>query len=388
MIRALRWLWLVLPPGWAVAAFFLPYLLYEALRLWMELRVFGTGPRFESDVLGPPTYLIVATCVAYGGFRAIAFHPLFRPEYCKWLELTRWTDRKPLPAGPIHLVVQDLVVIGLLLALMHTWGMAILQAILAFAFVYQLLLVIPLWVTGLRWRSYAILFVLGAAIWQSQNAAAVVTIVAALYPFTYLSLRRSLERFPWQLPDWWPRLEVKPDATREDRKPGRKYLGWPYDLLQPLRPRWRIRLCDGTAASVLLGWWVYAGLSHVSDFERDSPLPLAWFLIFGAIAWRAVLYCGNYWWPISLWGRLWTGRWIIPRYDRVLVAPILALAVLFFGPVVMRFLHVGIPLQAAVTVALIAWILMNMGPKLIVWQLTGGHRIHPGTADKRLFVKL
>jgi hypothetical protein len=31
---------------------------------------------------------------------------------------------------------------------------------------------------------------------------------------------------------------------------------------------------------------------------------------------------------------------------------------------------------------------MNMGPKLIVWQLTGGHRIHPGAADKRLFVKL
>ena len=36
----------------------------------------------------------------------------------------------------------------------------------------------------------------------------------------------------------------------------------------------------------------------------------------------------------------------------------------------------------------IAWILMIMGPRLVVWQLTVGHRIHPGTVDKRMLVKL
>ena len=47
--------------------------------------------------------------VAYGLYRAMGFHPFFRPSYRKWLETTPWTWRKPLPVGPVRLGWEDLV---------------------------------------------------------------------------------------------------------------------------------------------------------------------------------------------------------------------------------------------------------------------------------------
>jgi hypothetical protein len=386
MIRAIRWLWVVLPRGWIVAVFVVSYLVVEIPFLWLDY-CFGNDDVMQ-DLWRRGNQTIGLWCFAYGVFRVIAFHPLFRPEYCKWLELTPWTSRKPLPAGPIHLVPQDAVVLGILIALMHTTGVVLLQVLLAFAFAYHAALALSLWPTGERWRSYFIVFVLGGAVRLIQYPPLALALLVALYPFTYLSLRRSLERFPWQLPDWWPRLELKPQATREDRKAGQKVLGWPYDLLQPIKSRQGISFSDGTAVSVLLGWWVYAIVANVPAEDQKKAGFLALIAVSYLVLSRVLLYCMNHWWPISLWGRLRTGRWIIPRYDRVFVAPVLTVIVQSVGLTYSTAFPFDVAVGTGIALAFAMAILLNMGPTLTEWRLTGGHRIVAGMANKRDFVQI
>jgi hypothetical protein len=285
-------------------------------------------------------------------------------------------------------VLQDAIVLCVLLALMRTRSVVLLQAMVGFAFAYQCVAALSLWPTGLRWRCYGIAFVLGGAIQLFPNPPAALGLLAVLYPFTYLSLRRSLEGFPWQLPDWWPRFAVKPNATRDDRGPARKSLGWPFDFLQPIAPNIGIRLSDGTATCGLAGWWAYSVIRNIPADEQMKVVFIVTWVIGAAAAVRLAIYCGNYWWPISLRGRLSTGRFIIPRFDRVFVAPLLALAVQIAGLYVTVKLQYGDPLWFAAWSSFAAWILVNAGPSLAEWQLTGGHRISPGIRDRQRFIQL
>ena len=80
---------------------------------------------------------------------------------------------------------------------------------------------------------------------------------------------------------------------------------------------------------LLSGWWLFVlahivkevdGEAHGKSFDGGAyaiALPLA-------IAARLFIYCNGYLPPISLTGRLATGRWLNPGYDQIFVAPLLA----------------------------------------------------------------
>src|SRR5437867_2383985 len=53
---------------------------------------------------------------AYGAYRVFAFHP-YDKSYGSWLATTPWSNRKPLPLGPVHLAIQDVLMVGLVLVL-------------------------------------------------------------------------------------------------------------------------------------------------------------------------------------------------------------------------------------------------------------------------------
>ena len=95
-----------------------------------------------------------------------------------------------------------------------------------------------------------------------------------------------------------------------------------------------------------------------------------------ACLWARILtYVVPYWPPIGLWGRIRTGRWIIPGYDRVFVAPLLSLlATAVLVPSIPLF---GLPwlLAGPACFAITLWIALNVGPSLTAWKLTGKHRI-------------
>jgi len=152
----IRWLAAVWPPGWVLVLALLIYTASQAICLFMEwnarLPLFSLIDYFPYGLFG----------VLYGLYRVWAFHPAARPGYYNWLCRTPWTSRKPFPLGPIHLVWQDLVILGLAVGLL--WprlqidSVEVVQYFLAW---YLAALAITHIVTGEKLSGYTLGFGLG-----------------------------------------------------------------------------------------------------------------------------------------------------------------------------------------------------------------------------------
>jgi hypothetical protein len=92
--------------------------------------------------------------------------------------------------------------------------------------------------------------------------------------------------------------------------------------------------------------------------------------------------------PISLWGRICTLRWIVPRYDQMFVSPLTAFLVAILAP--FGLVRMGLPLEIALpsALSLVLWVVLAMGPSLRHWRLTGAHRIVPFMLGKQQFIEL
>lgn len=111
-------------------------------------------------------------------------------------------------------------------------------------------------------------------------------------------------------------------------------------------------------------------------------------LVITALSWHLAHFLGPYRAPINPLGRLLTGRWVIPGYDRVFLAPLAATIVAVLLPPLLGWY--GMPLlwryPLALTVVVLA--LRNVGPELSDWHLTGEHRLTPGMFVSRdLFLR-
>jgi hypothetical protein len=106
-----------------------------------------------------------------------------------------------------------------------------------------------------------------------------------------------------------------------------------------------------------------------------------------AVLIRLLAYIGPYRPPISFWGRILTGRWIIPGYDYVFLAPLCTLLVALLGwraALLAGPDHWGIVVYPLATAAVLI-VALNMSPSLGQWSLTGHHRIAPwGTDPQRV----
>ena len=96
---------------------------------------------------------------------------------------------------------------------------------------------------------------------------------------------------------------------------------------------------------------------------------------------RFATYIWNYRPPISLWGRIWTGRWIIPGYDQMLAAPVCALIVGVLLPFLLDYWGAPPEYFFPLSLTVVLLIVLEMGPSLNRWQLTGNHRIVPVRAS-------
>jgi hypothetical protein len=156
-------------------------------------------------------------------------------------------------------------------------------------------------------------------------------------------------------------------------------LGWPFDLLQPDQPSRAIDWREGMVVSLLLGWCAYAITAPMDHHPQRDLLYIFLYVISLCMAvTRLKRYTDNYRSPINSWGRLLTFRWIIPGYDKVLVAPLLALAIpwVAFGWLIAV---IGLDPLAVVPVAIacVSIVTLNSGPTLLNWRHTGNHRIAP-----------
>lgn len=397
----MRWLFRTWPPplvlflaGLAVFILELPQIIFE-WRFGVEL--------LQEFRIQPGLFLLYLFSVILGGYRIVYFHPHWRSAYANWLKTTPWVVHKPLPLGPIHFVWQDLLLVGIGFTLVWLlYGRWSIVVVLVFLFTYLILLGISLLLTGERNFAYVLWAFLGLLLLFRNYPLWEAPIALAAYLVGILGLKRSLRSFPWPENSW--------DVTAEQS--AKRIVGWPFGVLapKPAKPLLEIDLWDAGCVSLLTGWGYLVANDLILEYETDnpqafiallailSPLPIA--LI------RVIMYVlsdtGVYLPPISLAGRLITGRWIIPGYDQIFAAPMLAVTAAFgllalvgamplnqildeswINPVMV---FVVIPVMMFVVV----FILLGMGPKRRVWQLTGDYRFSPspmGTSNKANMVE-
>ena len=101
---------LVVPPISAAAGVIFAFGLFSIPQV-----IFGHKPAQVGDP--PARRFLILAAIALGIYRAAAFHPYFRPNYLRWLKMTPWNVRKPLPMGPVELVPEDALGVGLMILL-------------------------------------------------------------------------------------------------------------------------------------------------------------------------------------------------------------------------------------------------------------------------------
>lgn len=378
--RAIGWIRVVLPTL-AVYPFLvlLITVLTDALYLaqWLQLRALFRQIEVSPEILRPfvitrMSWLTVCA-IAFGVFRAVGFHPLCHQDYRQWLSMTPWNIHKPLLGGPPWPLLQDVVIVLLLMLCGHEFSSLALIIPTGFLAGYLLAAAGLSLATGEWQLGYVISFWLATlpllyGYWEWLPLAMLPCVGLA-----YWAMRRSLAKFPWELTEEFERkLRMRPDAV-----PYQGQLGWPFCLMAPKTPTEWIGRRDGLLLSLLLGWFeftAFTALYNVSAQQLRPVDPAVMFFPFiplaiGSGVTLLAIY-GSHWPPISLWGRLLTGRWIISSYDKMAVLPALAVAT----SLVLHSTH-QIELGAVGT-TLGFLMLLVFQPRVEEWWLTGPHRIN------------
>ena len=387
----IRWMRRVLPPTWALILFVACYAVVE-----VPYHLYGESlPEQGAAFLRIQQGFIVICCALYGLYRAVAFHPLRRPEYMKWLASSPWRESLPLPLGPIHIVPQDAVVLlAAELLILRGPEFGLVAPILAFFVPYLLLLSLLLAATGQGSYRWWILFGLGLVVRLCNWPTAGLGVALALYAIAYQGLRCSLSKFPWQDEDGldYARKALKgfPQFTQPASQPTTSCTpGWPFNRLQPVNPKPQVSYGWAFLLSLLVAWYLHVIATIAPPGDIDEMLAMMYgFTTLLMPFMRIVVYCVGHRPPISLLGRIVTMRWIIPGYDQVFVGPICAMAAGLLSNVGLGL--AGLPTSVAIPVGIFAtvFLTLTMGPTLGAWQLTGTHRLSPGAISTTAYGKI
>jgi hypothetical protein len=379
MLRQIR---VVLPPWWALLGFAALYGGTHAFDLWMA----SIAPD-DPTLRRMSAILLMAGSAAHGLFRGVRYHPFFQQGYCAWLDLTPWTSAKPLLLGPVQLVPADTVVLAAV-AVLGGWRNPEIGPFgppLAMLIGYWIALGATFWSTGQSRFGCALVFLFGLMLrlspWPMAAAAVALMVV---FPLAWVGVHRSLAAFPWRGEAWFRSKVI-------ERMVNPSKFGWPWNRLAPDRPPMGVSYRTGTTVGLLVGWLVYSYVSlELGEPEKiEEGLRMAQF---GTITVAVVVRLGIYCWarlpPISLWGRWGTGRWIVPGYDQVFVAPLLAAAAGLAVPEALALLGVPLTIGVPVAVCLVLVVSFNLGPSLQEWQLTGAQRIVAALSGSQDYVRL
>lgn len=375
----------------AACAFLLLFLgtEYPRIKFWwygVDFPNFGT--------MLPAAFVLQLGACAYGAYRALAFHPIYRPGYQAWLGRTPWTGAKGLPLGPASLFWKDgFALAGLsILSYWEPTSRGPLKLLTLLLLSNSLFLAATLRGTGVRGFGSAVVLLAGLSVRLTPDLWLSLLAAALAYSTAYTGLKRSLARFPWPTDDTQTQFQIF-KKTDDRSGAGRLECGWPYDALRP-PPASAAPLStrDTVALAIIAGWWLFAMQGLFADPREASffaSLIFAGVCLFLTVV-RFVIYRVGYAPPINALTRLLTGRLIIPSYDQIYIGPVLTLLVGWLFYLVPRSYQIDPGLSCPVGLALLIVIALKTPPGLIRWKLTGGHRIvFPSmkSQDHQRFVK-
>src|ERR1041385_2008172 len=378
----------VWPPPVLIGLFIVAWAIVEGGILLIQIMTPGypLGTADMDEISGIRTVVLACAAAVYVLVRLWRFHPVCNPAYVAWLELSPWTSNKPLPLGPIHLAWQDAVVVGVLTALARWHAQVSAEVpLIAFGVTYLCGLNLLLALTR-RWTSCLVLgFLWPILILPQAKGWPDIAVFAAIVLVLWHGIRASLRAFPQGfVPGSVQTLSQRPRSLLQVqfdlRVPGlssqafdtsSKAIGWPYLALSPKVEFPSVSTRTSFFMALLLGWWTFC----MSLAFEDAPNP--GFLLFLGLMLagiRLLIYCLNVAAPFNLWGRLATGRLVLPGFDRVFLTPLAVIVLAGFGGAVLRGAASHAALAGACVVAVLWFVVFAGGPTLRDWLLTSEHR--------------
>jgi hypothetical protein len=388
---------LALPPNWFVITIGTGWLLLEACRQAFGLPIVLRFLQFRPGAVQVlQTALLCLAAGLFGLGRVVGFHPYLSSSYRDWLKTTCWHVGKPLPLGPVTLTWFD----GLLLAVAMglVWHAGILTPLavpIAFSATYLFVVAYSLIREGPRGYGYALVCGLGGMLLYGAQPAEALAVAGCAHVVAYFGLRRSLMRLPNYEPVWADTLLADasmPSLRKVEAQP--TTAGWPFGYLCPKPSRQQLSVFDAVCIATLAGWLFFCGTAFESQWgdnmpQRDADVGRYLFQAILSLAplFRLVTYSNDCRPAISLLGRLATGRFLLPRYDRVYAAPLLAWFVIWgVGPLVIDRLGLSLSVSLPIVLTLALLATLVPGPSYRDWVLTCECRIAPRRPQQRTVV--
>ncbi|MEO1237635.1 MAG: hypothetical protein AAFX76_12680 [Planctomycetota bacterium] len=385
-------------------------------------------------------FLVSGTALAYGFQRARGTHPLSRPGYAGWLATTPWTSSRPLPFGPVLLTWFDAAVVGVLGGLLvigvtvtgsgplagggsggGSGGgeVELIEGVVGSLWAVSQTLGgwgapwVPWWLFATGWVS--VLFLGGHVFpalaqlrgrpWERRAVLALVPFtvspsvdllqaLAALVAATAVNQwgqRRVLERLPYD------EVGMDKDPAEDLAQQAEALTGSTFGGVGPRSNEPPPGVAALLANRAIVSWWLWtvadiglasrggaAGFAQVLvdgwgealAGETMAPLVLWWVWVAALTIGRIGKYRGGFGPPISLKGRLRTGRLVLPRYDQVWLGPLALIVTGEVGPGVL--VAAGLPMAAVpgAGVFLLLVVLRFFPPSLETWRYTGQHHVN------------
>ncbi|MCA9027409.1 MAG: hypothetical protein KDA86_19520 [Planctomycetaceae bacterium] len=321
----------------------------------------------------------IITAVVYGYLRFILNNPLLDREYRRWLQTTPWRWPLPLPLGPMHLVWQDAVLIGLLTLQIfwHTqrwdWALAIPAVMLSVRAAWMGLYLL---IGRSSWIAHLISFGIASAIAVHHVPVVSLTILAAVAVLSEVGVRVILKEFPlWHVSTGELLASIRttiaelPPTTEAESTPRRQR--W-----SVLRSGWFSRR-TALLTSLHVGYWLFA-LGTLADKPADleaRKMAAFWLcLVAGGIACvRLLFYVNGRLPPLTFAGRWAQRRWIIPGYDQIFVGPFMTLFVAGLGTIVIQSFDIRLGILLPLTAGLTCLTVLAIGPDIDEFELTGDY---------------
>jgi len=191
-----------------------------------------------------------------------------------------------------------------------------------------------------------------------------VVLTVALLSAASVAVGETIKRLPWQAA-----VQSRLDEARGFRTAD----VWPLSPREPAAP---LDLLDSVSVTLILAWITYCFTSLYADVIRIGDGMTVVLVACGCVGFfRLVAYALNLGAPINIWGRLFTGRLIIPGYDKIWIAPIAAVVSSLATFAVAIDLRLPVPAASALSIAALLAVALHAGPTRRNWQLTGHHRI-------------
>ncbi len=272
----------------------------------------------------------------------------------------------------------------------HTGVLSPLAVPIAFSATYLFFIAYSLYHEGPRGYAYILASCLGGMLLYGAQPEEALVVAGIAQVVAFFGLQRSLMRVPHNEPG--------PAGFSDSSMPSLKKVGaqpitagWPFGQLCPRLPDLRLPLFDAVCISILAGWLFYCGMAFETqwgDIRQNRDADLGRFIVLGLLSlvplFRVAIYSGDCRPTVSPMARLATRRFVLPNYDRVYAAPVLAWFVIWgASPIIVGRLGLSMTVSLPIVLTLVLLALLVPGPTYRDWILTCECRILPQRPQQR-----